>query len=302
MSGMEEMEARLKSRMDAMDRRLANRMASLDARLGETTTVGIQKGVAVCAESAGGRSATRRFAVCVGLRKVVYDSLAELPGCPIDVDRFACALEKMKFPNGSVVVLKDENATCRAVYTAILGAAETLESGDLFVLLVSGHGGRESWCLYDGKATNRQIVWMLSRFRKGVRILIVNDQCHSGAFFAPKRDCEVSPFEIICRNDGCDDSWEPSVVWSSPDFPMVMQFASCRGEQQSADGLAGGSWTQALIDTLHQKLCVEGRRCSYGEWFDTAKLSPLLNHGEQDPECVESPNVVDSFRSAPALT
>ena len=303
MSRMDEMEARLESRLDEIDRQLADRMAALDAGLGTAASVGNPKDASTCAESVGERSVARRAAVCVGLRKVAYnDSLATLPGCPIDADRFACALETMKYPNGSVAVLKDENATCRAVYTAIHEAATVLQPGDLFVLLVSGHGGKEAWCLYDGRATNREIVWMLSRFRKGVRILIVNDQCHSGAFFMPTRDDAGSPLETICRDGGCDDSWDPSAAWNSPDFPMVMQFASCRAEQQSADGLAGGSWTQALIDALHQKLCVEGRRCSYGEWFDAAKVSPLLVHGVQDPECIESPNVAEAFRNAPALT
>lgn len=308
MGRIEELDARIHERMDAMNKRLADRMAALDARLG----YGGGGSILRKADSgewraldrdfkAGERSLVRRGAVCVGLRKVAYNnSLAELPGCPIDADRFACLLENLKFPKGSVAVLKDETATCNAVYDAISAAADAFKAGDLFVLLISGHGGKESWSLYDGRATRGEIVWALSKFRKGVRILIVNDQCHSGAFFAANKTKEDSLFKELCRKDGCDDSWDPLVAWQSPDFPpMVMQFASCRAEQNSSDGLAGGSWTQALIDTLLQKLCVEKIQCSYREWFDAAKASPFLNHGEQDPECVESPNMADSFRHLP---
>lgn len=315
MGRLDEMESEINARLSALDRRIAERMAALDSRVGDAVGDAVfnKSSAAVGARSATGGALqagkpvnVRRAAVCIGLKdvsKAAYPGeLISLPGCPIDVDRFVCALGKIGFPEESVAVLKDEKATCAAVYSAISHAAAALQPGDLFVLLVSGHGGKDAWCLYDGQTKNRQIVWVLSRFRPGVRILVVNDQCHSGAFFSPKSSEPDSAFGMLCAKDGCNDAWDSDAAWRSPDFPMVMQFASCRAEQTSADGLAGGSWTQALINTLDQKLCVEGRSCSYREWFNNARTSPLLKSGRQDPECVESPSVTDVFRRAQALT
>ena len=38
----------------------------------------------------------------------------------------------------------------------------------------------ETWCLYDGQLIDDELYFELSRFKAGVRILVLSDSCHSG--------------------------------------------------------------------------------------------------------------------------
>ena len=90
--------------------------------------------------------------------------------------------------------LLTEKATCDAVLKAIATASSDLESGDLFFLTYSGHGGQvqdvdgdekddqldETWCLFDSQLRDDDINTALASFAEGVRILMLSDSCHSG--------------------------------------------------------------------------------------------------------------------------
>ena len=90
-------------------------------------------------------------------------------------------------------VLLTKKATRAAVLAAMRDAAKALSSGGLFFLTYSGHGGQvpdvtgeeddkkdETWCLYDGQFIDDELYFELSRFKAGVRILVLSDSCHSG--------------------------------------------------------------------------------------------------------------------------
>jgi len=90
-------------------------------------------------------------------------------------------------------VLMTKQATRAAALAAIRKASQQLKSGDLFFLSYSGHGGQvddvsgeeddkldETWCLYDGQLIDDELYLELSRFAKGVRVLVLSDSCHSG--------------------------------------------------------------------------------------------------------------------------
>jgi hypothetical protein len=91
-------------------------------------------------------------------------------------------------------VLLTKKATRGSVFKALKDAAGKLQAGDIFVLSYSGHGGQlpdlnndeetdaqdETWCLYNGELVDDEIYQALSRFAKGVRILVFSDSCHSG--------------------------------------------------------------------------------------------------------------------------
>ena len=252
----------------------------------------------------------RKVGLCVGLNTVdpaAYPGyeVPPLSGCIADVERLLCVLGRFEFETAKLL---DSDATCANLYNTIKGLTSQLQPGDLFVLHVSGHGGRENrqgdlrenWCLYDGLAWDSDIVWLFSRFRPGVRILVINDQCHSGGIFQAARGDNMSPFGELCRADGRPADWNAAAAVSGANFPMLIQFAGCRAEQSSIDGLTGGTWTQALVNTLDSAIS-QNRLLSYREWFDYSFANPSLRRGRQDPQWVESACVTDKFRGCTAL-
>lgn len=234
--------------------------------------------------------------------------LEALDGCVADAERFLCVLKKSKFTapalegttNDGPVKLLDQEATGANVFAVLAAAAEELMPGDLFVFHISGHGGAEDWCLYDGPARKPDILWAFSRFRQGVRILSINDQCHSGGIFQARARGGEPPFALLCRKSGRPAEWNAAEAFARPDFPQLIQFAACRAGQSSMDGIGGGTWTQSLVNVLEEALA-EGGLPTYRQWFDNATASPTLSPGKQDPQWVESASVTDGFRRATAL-
>ena len=90
-------------------------------------------------------------------------------------------------------LLMGEAATRAAVRATLVEMAALCEPGDLFLLTFSGHGGRTgvrtesgesrevgTWQLYDGTLNDEQLTADLARFREGVRVLVVSDNCGGG--------------------------------------------------------------------------------------------------------------------------
>lgn len=93
----------------------------------------------------------------------------------------------------STSLLLTSAATRANVINEITSAAGQLNSGDIFLLSYSGHGGQlpdwnldeddqqdETWCLFDGQLVDDEIFSLLGQFKSGVRILVFSDSCHSG--------------------------------------------------------------------------------------------------------------------------
>jgi hypothetical protein len=319
MGRLDEIEARIDARMAEIDNRIGgivgggrpaaaagsantpSRYAPLARALQSTGAFGFRGKVA------RGNESVRRVGLCVGLNTVdpsAYPGyvVPPLSGCIADVERLMCVLTGLELETAKLV---DGQATCANLYNIVKRLTSELTPGDLFVLHVSGHGGRESgrgenWCLYDGLAWDSDIVWLFSRFRPGVRVLVINDQCHSGGIFRARgRDME-SPFGRLCASDGRPSDWDAEAAMAGADFPMLIQFAGCRAEQTSIDGLAGGTWTQALVNVLDVAVS-QNSYPTYRQWFDCSFASPTLQRGRQDPQWVESAGVTDEFRGCAAL-
>jgi hypothetical protein len=113
-----------------------------------------------------------------------------LAACEFDA-RDMASVAKSKGMTSTVLLTKD--ATRANTLAAIRAEAKRLKSGDLFFLSYSGHGGQvddvsgeeddkldETWCLFDGQLIDDELYLELSRFAKGVRVLVLSDSCHSG--------------------------------------------------------------------------------------------------------------------------
>ena len=113
----------------------------------------------------------------------------------VDAEADACMLAAVAGERGFIapVVLLDERATHAAVRASLDEMAALSEPGDLFLLTFSGHGGRTRlrarasepqavrlWQLYDRSLNDEQLKADLGRFRRGVRVLVVSDNCGGG--------------------------------------------------------------------------------------------------------------------------
>jgi metacaspase-1 len=114
----------------------------------------------------------------------------DLRACENDArDMAAIAKSKGIVPT----VLLTQQATRDHVLGGLRTAAKQLKTGDFFFLTYSGHGGQvkdtssdeadkkdETWCLYNAQLIDDEMYVALSKFAKGVRVLVLSDSCHSG--------------------------------------------------------------------------------------------------------------------------
>lgn len=116
----------------------------------------------------------------------------ELTACEADAEDMAEIARSKGF--AEVRTLFTVAAKRPAVLKEIKTAANALDAGDIFMLTYSGHGGQlpdenndendgqdETWCLFDGELVDDEIYKALADFKRGVRILVLSDSCHSGS-------------------------------------------------------------------------------------------------------------------------
>jgi hypothetical protein len=122
----------------------------------------------------------------------------KLSACELDAKDMAAIAKTQGFANSQLILTKQ--ATSANVIAAIGDAAKKCTKGDLFLLTYSGHGGQvpdtnhdeatlpsgqkdnydETWVLYDRQLVDDELYSLWSKFKSGVRILVLSDSCHSG--------------------------------------------------------------------------------------------------------------------------
>lgn len=184
-------------------------------------------------------------------------------------------------------LLLTADATRENVIAQIERAAGDLNTGDIFFASYSGHGGQvpdfngdeddaidETWCLFNGQLIDDELYEFWSKFKPGVRVLVVSDSCHSGTVtknITPGALAEVAvvsvplaramPQDIAARTfrqnrefysklGGSLGNVEAQVVRRAIDTPIscsVRLISGCQDNQVSLDGPGNGAFTAALI-------------------------------------------------------
>lgn len=242
------------------------------------------------------------MAVCVGLTAVnpsYYNGWAgDCPGCDVD----AKGLAKL-FANSGIRtrLLLNATANWRTTRACILSAANMMKTNDLLIVAVSGHGGQvaddngdesdrldETWCLWDGQVRDDDVLKMIKLMPAGLRLVIINDQCHSeGNFRAIVRSIQQSV------SMGYWGSVEARpIVQNTGDWKgQLIQFAGCRENNYSYGASSGGTWTQSLLRNYNNKLTWNG-------WFVKAKSQMPAN---QVPQWVTYGNIQSNFVNGTVL-
>ncbi|MBC7706903.1 MAG: caspase family protein [Rhodoferax sp.] len=217
-----------------------------------------------------------------------------LAACEFDAHDMA-ALAKTKGMQSSVLLTK--KATRAHLLLAMRSAARSLKADDLFFMTYSGHGGQvpdinhdepdrkdETWCLYDGQLIDDELYFELSKFKAGVRILVLSDSCHSGSVTRelppppppPGQRAKLMPDSVARRvyeqHKAFYDRLQLDVAKAAgkavvdPDValaqvgsaghatalvgsfdPAVILISGCQDNQTSMDGDHNGAFTEQLL-------------------------------------------------------
>jgi hypothetical protein len=191
-------------------------------------------------------------------------------------------------------MLLTRNATAAAVTAGIRGAAGKLDTGDLFVLTYSGHGGQvrdpsgeeldwedETWVLWDRQLLDDELYALWAAFKPGVRILVLSDSCHSGTvardmFYgaSPANAATSDRFKFIPR-----DVQDRTYTAHRDEYDALQQtfakgdkaaveaavvlMSGCQDSQYSRDGDRNGLFTQRLREVWADGAFAKGHRAFY---------------------------------------
>jgi hypothetical protein len=204
-----------------------------------------------------------------------------LAACEFDArDMAALARSQSMTPT----VLLTSAATRKKTLAAIRAAAARLKAGDLFFLTYSGHGGQvtdvnadepdgqdETWCLFDGQLIDDELYVELSRFAKGVRVLVLSDSCHSGTVTRarvpvvppgrpqPRAMPPEKAAQVYREHKDFYDSLQRGMAKAQVSTPTrltdqhakcdaaVILISGCQDRQTSMDGANNGAFTEQVL-------------------------------------------------------
>ncbi len=228
--------------------------------------------------------ASRGFSLHIGLNSVSPAYYQGWSGPLVACEADAHDMEHLaKALHYKTQVLLTAQATRAAVLHALTDAAHTLDHDDIFFLSYSGHGGQvpdtngdepdhmdETWCLYDGELIDDELHQFYTRFKAGVRLVVLSDSCHSGTVtrvyerIAPV-EAEFGmrpPVEFRAKalprhiQDAVNAAHEKELldiqkatkdaVKKTPKATVLL-ISGCQDNQTSADGDKNGLFTENLL-------------------------------------------------------
>lgn len=182
-------------------------------------------------------------------------------------------LAKKKGFAGNTLLL-DGHATAAAVSTAIQDAAKKLKKGDMLFLTYSGHGGQvrdtngdetdndrmdETWVLFDRQLVDDELYKIWSKFKAGVRILVLSDSCHSGtvtrdipSFRGAGPKPRAMPRAVGIKTENANRALYRAIQTKTRGAEKtkvaasVLLISGCMDNQTSMDGDKNGAFTGTL--------------------------------------------------------
>jgi hypothetical protein len=225
-----------------------------------------------------------------GVDPAAYDGWSgPLGACEADADSMIAIAASKKMTSTKLLT---KQATRSAVLAGLRSASKSLRAGDFFFLTYSGHGGQvedisgdeadkldETWCLFDGQLIDDELFLELSKFAKGVRVLVLSDSCHSGTITRerpapPPPGARMMPSDVARRvyekhkafYDGLQKDVMKATRGNSPDAALarvtvtnrltriagtcnasVLLISGCQDNQTSMDGVKNGAFTEQFL-------------------------------------------------------
>jgi hypothetical protein len=222
---------------------------------------------------------SKGYALCVGLNRVdpnFYQGWSgPLNACEADARAMGNLLSRKGF---DAQLMLSNAATRDSVISHIQDVAMKAEPGDIFVYTNSSHGGQlpdlnadeadgadETICLYDGELVDDEIFALWALFKRGVRVLMISDSCHSGTVarsadvpqphqsFMPQRamPVDVSSLVYLARQHFYEPILSSAALKESKSLIVasVLHLGACADNQTASDGLMNGLFTSKLLST-----------------------------------------------------
>jgi hypothetical protein len=207
----------------------------------------------------------------------------DLCACEFDANDMA-AIARARGMEPTILLTKA--ASRDKVLSAIRDAAKHLKSGDFFLLTYSGHGGQvadvtgeeddkkdETWCLYDGELIDDELYFELSKFARGVRVLVLSDSCHSGTV------TRAAMVPVLAATGFAGPTWRSKMM------PPAVAMRTYRDHQEFYDELqqqvkrSAGDTLKVDPDTMLGRVAVSPRLTAIVKDFQP---SVILISGCQD--------------------
>ncbi|MBW2163245.1 MAG: caspase family protein [Deltaproteobacteria bacterium] len=229
-----------------------------------------------------------------------WDGTGGCWGCELDVDNMERILKSLGY---DTKVLKTADATRNSVLSSLYRAADNLVGDDIFVFYYSGHGGQqpdlngdeldgkdETLVAYDREVIDDKIHYALTRFKTGVRIVMISDSCNSGSGTNYRGRMTVPVNEqAIFRPVARTPREEPDIK------AQLIHMGGCRDGFSSSGYQHGGAFTIALCEAWQDGAFA-------GTFKDLYKKICELIRSSQKPQYNEYGPVTDEFRLQKAFT
>jgi hypothetical protein len=181
--------------------------------------------------------------------------------------------------NFEATKLLTQQATSINVLNALAKASQELETGDTLFLSYAGHGAQvpdttneetdgydETWVLYDRMLLDDELYNAWSKFKPGVRIIILSDSCHSGTVSRMMGLDEIATsvyknnnlFRFLSPEDTIATYENNQALYNAVKFGVpreaednitacVLLISGCQDNQLSSDGKDNGLFTAKLL-------------------------------------------------------
>lgn len=213
-----------------------------------------------------------------------------------------------------------KQATRKQVIESITKHSKVLTKDDILYVSYSGHGAQipdynndeedaldETWCLFDGQLIDDELKKLWALFKKGVRIFITSDSCHSGSVIKAlgfnnsnsisELNVKVMPSEIALRTFYKNKSFYDKIIKTlTPENAIdikasVKLISGCQDYEYSYDGTYNGVFTAHL-----KKIWNGGKfKRNYSQFHKRIKDSIKSGQGNQTPNILNIGSSNTSF-------
>jgi metacaspase-1 len=259
----------------------------------------------------------KKQALLVGINN--YKDANNLQGCINDVTNVRSILKTFfGYSNEEIRVLTDERATKKNIIDRLEKMVGGAKAGDSLIFHFSGHGSQirdrendelkdhmdELICPYDmnwdnGFITDDMLGKILAQLKKGVRMELLIDSCHSGTMtrdlISPSNPGSPGiiksrflrpPVDIECRKQGDEDELKPVKAFRT-DTEIILNhilWAGCRDNQTSADAQIDGYYNGAFSYYFCKHVRESKGAITRTELYTRVKNSLSYNRYSQVPQ------------------